>query len=198
MRQTMRLAVVLTLLLGTAAVGPTSAACPPTNAWPPFVEIADDARRVVIGTVTAVDAGSATHLRVEEILRGNSRRILDLAVLRARLIDEDVACPFDGLVPAQVGDRLAIALSGHTDDWPRRQDGVALLDADEQHPNSAGLERFTTPQVRLLLGHESNGSTIAVPDRSKPPVDLLEALRRALFGDLFDIVDAFGLEANED
>jgi hypothetical protein len=37
-----------------------------------------------------------------------------------------------------------------------------------------------------------------IPDRSKPPVDLLEALRRALFGDLFDIVDAFGLEANED
>jgi hypothetical protein len=183
------LLLMVIALMGAAGQHPASAACPPTAEWPAFLEIAADARRVIIGSVVEAEDGMATRMRVEEILRGDSRRIYDLAMLQERLGPDPAACTFDARLPLDVGDRLAIALNGHLHDGQRGLDAVVLLDADDAHPNVAGLERLTTPQVRLLLGHESDGSTVAVPSRPKRPPDLFEALKRALFGDVFDWMD---------
>lgn len=184
------LALVMVLAMGVSR--PAGAACPPTESWPPFIDIALDAHRVVIGTVTDSEDGVATQLRVEEILRGDSRRVIDLAMLRARLGPDPGACPFDAAIPARVGDRLAIAFRGQLD-GQRGLDSVARLDADEPDSEADDITHLTTPQVRLLLGHEANGSTVALPDREKPP-DLLKSLTRALFGDFFDLAGMFGVD----
>lgn len=196
MSRSVGLMLALVIVLGMGASHPVGAACPPTESWPPFIDIAVDARRVVIGTVTEAEDGVATQLRVEEILRGDSRRIIDLAMLRSRLGPDADACSFDAAIPARVGDRLAIAFRGRLD-GQRGLDSVARLDADESGSEADDITRLTTPQVRLLLGHEANGATVAMPDREKPP-DLLESLSRALFGDFFDLAAMFGFGTEGD
>ena len=178
------LVVAITLALVALSSRPATAVCPPIDAWPPFTDIAEEARRVVIGTVSEASGGVATQLTVEEVLRGRSKRQLDLAVLRSRLGERGHDCPFQFTVEAEVGDRLALALSGRTDVWRGKLDSVALLDADGSHPNASGLQRLTTPQARLLLGHEANGSTIDRPGNRRPQSteSLVDQLLRALPG----------------
>jgi hypothetical protein len=188
--------IVMTRLFGS---GPVSAVCPPIDGWPAFSDLAGNAGRVVVGTVIETEGGLATRLRVDEILRGQSRRILDLGRLRARLGREADTCDFTGTVVAEVDDRLAIAFSGKIESWNRLLDTVALVDAGAEHPNISGLQRLTVQQVRLLLGHESDGSTVALPRRAGPPPDLLTSLLRSLPGGLFDLaVDLLGYPAGDD
>jgi hypothetical protein len=184
--------------LGTAT-RPAAAGCPAIDSWPAFTDVAEQARRVVIGTVTAVATdGAVTAVRVEEILRGAAPRRLTPVTLRARPAEADVACPLTLAPDAMVGDRLALAFSGRTDGWSGRLDGAALLDAPPDHPNRSMLERLSTPQVRLLLGHEPNGSTVAAPSGTRALFEegLIEQLLRSLPGGLFDV--AFDAVAEED
>jgi hypothetical protein len=181
--------IVTTLIFAMSLFGasPAQAVCPPIDGWPAFTDVAEEARRVVIGTVVEAEDGLATRLRVDEILRGRARSSLDLARLRSRLGREAESCRFSGTVTAEIDDRLAIAFSGKVKGWRGKLDSVALIDADTDHPNASGLQRFTIQQVRLLLGHEIDGSTVALPKRSGPPPDLFTSLLRSLPGGFLDL-----------
>lgn len=198
MRRSIPIALALMVLASLSLAAPSAAVCPPIDGWPAFSELVPEARRVVIGTVLETDAGRATRLRVDEILRGGSRRVQDLDRLRARLGREADTCAFSGTVDAVTGDRLAIAFNGKIDGWRGRLDTVALVDAPSGHPNRSGLERLTSAQVRLMLGHEADGSTVAMPRRSRPPADRITSLLRSLPGDLLDLAaDLLGYPRGE-
>ena len=199
MGRSIGIVLVLIVTAGLFGSGPVSAVCPPIDGWPAFSELAGNARRVVVGTVIETEDGLATRLRVDEILRGDSRRVVGLGRLRSRLGSEADSCSFTGTVEAEVDDRLAIAFSGQVEGWNRLLDTVALVDASAEHPNASGLQRLTVQQVRLLLGHESDGSTVALPRRTGPPPDLLTSLLRSLSGGLFDVaVDLLGYPSGDD
>lgn len=188
MRRLVGITATLILLLSVAwsSAQAVSDACPDIDAWPSFSELAPRAHRVVIGTVSEVEGPVATRITVEEVLRGSSSRRLELSAMRARFGQIPEGCPFDGTVAAEIGDRLAVALRTRPPGGTHRQDTAALLDAADDHPNASGLDRLTTTQVRLLLGHEPSGSTVAEPGRNGPPPDLFERLLRALPGGIFD------------
>jgi len=193
--------IVITLIFTMSLLGtsPAQAVCPPIDGWPAFTDVAEEAQRVVIGTVVETEDGLVTRFRVDEILRGRSRSNLDLARLRSRLGDEAESCSFSGTVAAEVDDRLAIAFSGKVKDWRGKLDSVALIDADADHPNASGLQRFTIQQARLLLGHEIDGSTVALPERSGPPPDLFTSLLRSLPGGFLDLAaDLLGYGSESD
>lgn len=185
-RMTIRL-VMVALLLVAALFVPVSLAqarCPDLDAWPSFTELAPDARRVLLGTVTLSVDGIAAELRVDEVLRGQSRRALDLDRLRSRLPRADAStCAFDGMIRADEGDRLAIALSGTVEGWRGLVDTAALVDAALDHPNASKLERLTSSAVRFMAASPmSPAATPRARARSVDPLDPLRALFRAVVG----------------
>jgi hypothetical protein len=199
MRRPIGIVITLIFVMSLFGASPAQAVCPPIDGWPAFTDVAEEAQRVVIGTVVEAEDGLATRFRVDEILRGRAQSSLDLARLRSRLGREADTCTFSGTVAAEVDDRLAIAFSGKVKGWKGKLDSVALVDSDADHPNASELQRFTIQQVRLLLGHEIDGSTVALPDRSGPPPDLLASLLRSLPGGFLDLAaDLLGYGSESD
>jgi hypothetical protein len=199
MRRPIGMVTMLIFAMSLFGASSAHAVCPPIGGWPAFTDVAEEAQRVVIGTVVGTEDGLATRLRVDEILRGRSRSSLDMARLRSRLGSAADTCSFSATVAAEIDDRLAIAFSGKVEGWKGKLDSVALVDADADHPNASELQRFTIQQVRLLLGHEIDGSTVALPDRSGPPPDLLASLLRSLPGGFLDLAaDLLGYGSESD
>ena len=133
---------------------PASADAACSSEWVSFTEVAPNAERVVIGTVTdgmpADDYAPLFSVSVEEVLRGPDRGVINL--------NEAINNPACGtVVLARTGDRIALAIGGsalQSDDVT----AIAYLEGVPHHPD---IEVMTRAEAYAAAGLELPHTAIA-------------------------------------
>lgn len=180
-----RVTVLSVLLAGVAlstTATPVAAECTQLDRWPSFTEAAPSAKRIIVGEVVesyfddSADNAITFRMRVDEVLRGRSRRALEFRdVVRSGA--PLTICPGDSILRVRVGDILAFAFDARVASSPDPVLAVAWIRGTPDDFLMPGAERLTLAEVRSLAALPATDTALPSEERERsiPMIPLLAA-----------------------